>query len=417
MTDYYQSPRWSGEVADCAMPMTFDTYSNCGFQCVYCFSQYQRAIGGAKAEYLAHKVKTVNPEAVKKIFTNLDSSQFGDYLKARKVMQWGGLSDPFCYLERKNGVGLELLRFFRSIEYPICFSTKGTWWLDDKRYTELFKGAKFWNVKVSIITLDENKARLIEKGVPSPNERLEAIRKINELGAGGATLRLRPFILGVSNPHHIELIKRAGQAGATALSTEFFCLERRSTHLKQNGLPVLNECAGFDLVEMYKRYSVGQGYLRLSRSVKKKFVDEMQQACRDAGMRFYVSDAHFKERCDNGCCCGLGTEWNYSRGQFGEAIQIAKHASDKRVTWAHMHQHLRHLDNVQFIRAQGFNCNSSEKRAAFKGFSMTQYLQWLWNNPKAGQSPYTMFEGVLKPVAKDADGNLIYEYDDATASA
>ena len=29
------------------MPMTFDTYSNCSFGCIYCFSQYQRGIGGA----------------------------------------------------------------------------------------------------------------------------------------------------------------------------------------------------------------------------------------------------------------------------------------------------------------------------------------------------------------------------------
>ena len=44
----YQSPRWSGEIADCSLPMTLDTYSNCSFGCVYCFSQYQRGIGGVK---------------------------------------------------------------------------------------------------------------------------------------------------------------------------------------------------------------------------------------------------------------------------------------------------------------------------------------------------------------------------------
>ena len=47
----YGSPRWSGEITDCTMPMTFDTYSNCSFGCVYCFSQYQRGIGGGKESY------------------------------------------------------------------------------------------------------------------------------------------------------------------------------------------------------------------------------------------------------------------------------------------------------------------------------------------------------------------------------
>jgi hypothetical protein len=41
-------------------------------------------------------------------------------------------------------------------------------------------------------------------------------------------------------------------------------------------------------------------------------------------------------------------------------------------------------------------------------------LRWLWNNPQAGQSPYTLFEGALVPQGKDADGNLVYKYNGAT---
>ena len=47
----YGSPRWTGEIADCSLPLTLDTYSNCSFGCVYCFSQYQRGIGKGKEEY------------------------------------------------------------------------------------------------------------------------------------------------------------------------------------------------------------------------------------------------------------------------------------------------------------------------------------------------------------------------------
>ena len=61
-------------------------------------------------------------------------------------------------------------------------------------------------------------------------------------------------------------------------------------------------------------------------------------------------------------------------------------------------------------RAQGFNSSSSEKRAKFLGMSMADYMQWLWNNPQSGQSPYKLFEGALNPHGKDGDGNLIYTY-------
>lgn len=406
---YYQSPRWSAEIADCSMPMTFDTYSNCAFGCMYCFSQYQRGIGGAKEHYLAKEVNPVNVERIKKMFLEPDkyAGQFAEYIKQRRVMQWGGLSDQFDGFERKYGKSLELLRFFKEIDYPLCFSTKATWWTKDERYMELVRGQHNWNFKFSIITLDEEKARIIEKGVPSPMERLEAIRRIAEADAGGATLRLRPFIIGVSTPTYLDLIREASQRGATALSTEFFCVEQRSQTLKEY-MPTLSELCGFDLMAFYKKYSVAQGYLRLNRKVKRPFIENMKQVCDEVGMRFYVSDAHFKELCHNGSCCGLPPTWNYSHGQFCEALQLCK--KNGQVTWDEIKPDIESLHQYDWGRASGFNANSSEKRAQFYAMSMAEYMRWLWNNPQAGQSPYKMFEGVMHPSGKDANGNIIYTY-------
>lgn len=61
-------------------------------------------------------------------------------------------------------------------------------------------------------------------------------------------------------------------------------------------------------------------------------------------------------------------------------------------------------------RAVGFNMNSSEKRAHFFGMTMTDYMRWLRNNPQAGQNIYKMFEGVVRPVGKDENGDLVYKY-------
>ena len=408
--DYYLSPRWSGEVADCSMPMTFDQYSNCSFKCVYCFSYFQRAVNLGSRGYLSNEHKCVDIKKIKRMFTEPETSQFGEYIRQRKVMQWGGLSDPFCYFEKADGVGLELLKFFREIDYPICFSTKGTWWLEDERYTELFRGNQNWNVKVTIIAQDERKARLIERGTPSPRERLDAIEKIAKLNCGGATLRFRPFMFGISNPGHQDLVLEAGKRGATAVSLEFFCLERRSPGLRKR-LQVVSDLAGFDYYDFYSKYSIGSGYQRLNRNIKRRFVDEIEEATRQAGMRFYVSDAHFKERCDNGSCCGLSKDWNYSRGQFCEALMICK--AKGKVLWGDIAKEMEHLKGFLWSRAEGYNTNTLEKRAQFKDFTMFDYMHWLWNNPKAGQSPYTMFEGVMKPVGLDENGDLIYELDRA----
>lgn len=409
---YYQSPRWTAEIADCSMPMTFDTYSNCAFGCMYCFAQYQRGIGGAKDNYLAKEVNPVNVEKIKRMFSEPDkyAGQFATYIKQRRVMQWGGMSDEFDGYERKYGKTLELLKFFKEIDYPLCFSTKATWFTEDDRYMSLIEGQKNWNFKFSIITLDEHKAKIIERGVPSPEERLNAIKRIAEANAGGATLRLRPFIIGVSTPSYLDLIKRGAENGASALSTEFFCVEQRSPTLKAF-MPTLNELCDFDVMEFYKKYSCSTGYLRLNRHVKEPFMRNMKKACEDVGMRFYVSDAHFKELCCNGSCCGLPADWNYSKGQWCEALQIAK--KEGVVTFDRVRGDIEQLHQYDWGRASGYNASSSEKRAKFMGMTMAQYMRWLWNNPQSGQSPYKLFEGALVPQGLDGEGNIVYKYNGA----
>lgn len=404
----YASPRWTAEIADCSMPMTFDTYSNCSFNCRYCFAQFQRNNGKQGEAYRAKEVKSVNVNKIKNMFLHPDDSQFGQYIKARKVMQWGGMSDEFDGYERRYGKTLELLKFFKDINYPLCFSTKATWFTKDERYMSLIRGQKNWNFKFSIITLDKMKARIIEDGVPSPQERLDAIKRIAESGAGGATLRLRPFIIGVTTPTYLELIRRGHAAGATALSTEFFCMDVRSKSLRAR-MPMFNKLCGFDLWHLYTKYSQHGGYMRLNRKVKEPFVMNMKRLCEELGMRFYVSDAHFKELCCNGSCCGLPPDWNYSRGQFCEALCIARHKGEVR--WSDIKKDIELLHGGYLWRkAEGYNTNSAEMRAKFLNFTMADYLRWLWNSPNAGQSPYSMFGGIVVPNGKDEDGNIIYRY-------
>lgn len=406
----YNSPRWTNEIADCSLPVTFDTYSNCSFGCLYCFSQFQRGIGPGKENYFNKQVASVNPDKIRKIFTLEEESQFSNWIRAKRPIQWGGLSDQFDGYERKYGVTLELMQMFREMNYPICFSTKSAWVFHDTRYIKLFEGADNWNMKFSIITLDEQIAKKIEVGVPTPKARLEAMKIYSQLNKGGATLRLRPFILGASSKDYEDLIVAAHDAGATAVSTEFFCMESRGSHNKIN-YNLISECIGFDIYEFYRKYTNGSGYMRLNRHIKEKYFKRMDELCRKLNMRFYVSDAHYKEACTSSCCCGLpdnDPRFNYSRGNFSYALQLCK--KNGKVTFAEIEADMKHLD-FPWWRAEGYNTRSSEAKAKFRYLSMKDYLRYIWNSPYNGQSPYTMFGGVMKPNGKDANGDIIYVYD------
>jgi DNA repair photolyase len=389
--------------------MTFDTYNVCAYSCVYCFSQFQKGIGSTAAWYWDKHVSSVNPERVKRMFRDPDKhgGQFGPFIKARRTMQWGGLTDPFDPFEKEFGITLDLLEFFREIEYPVSLSTKGTWWLEDDRYRRVIEGADHFHWKVSIISLDEKKSRLIERGVPTPRERLDALATLATVGSGGVTLRFRPFIIGVSSPRHVELIEEGAKAGVDSVTTEFLCLETRSRKGRNEHFPVISRAAGFDIYEFYRKYTVGSGYLRLTRKVKQPYVDEMNDAAHRLGLRFFVSDADFKERCDGGSCCGLKQAFQYSRGQWTEALLIAR--DEGQVHWTDFESDLAFAKRFRWDTA--INAGGAENRAKFEGFSMYEYLRWCWNHPDSGRSPYHYFRGVLVPEPKvDRQGDVVYRY-------
>lgn len=408
--NYYASPRWSQEITDCSMPMSLDTYSLCSYRCLYCFSFFQRSVGATASRYLNSEVRHVNVERIKKMFTDPKETQFSEYIRQRRPMQWGGLSDQFDEFEREQGVSLELLRFFREIEYPISFSTKGTWWTEDDRYVDIFRGAEHFNLKFSIITLDEEKARKVEVDVPTPKERLRAIERAATWGIGGVTLRLRPVILGISTPSYLDLIRQAADHGADAVSTEFMCLETRGKRSRPR-FEHMSKVAGIDLWNFYRKGSPRQtGYLRLAREVKRPYFEAMKEVCDEVGLRFYVSDAHFKELCPNASCCGLRPSWNYSRGQFTQALLYAKR--NGTVRWSDIEQGLSYAEQLPYNRALGFNKGTVENEIAFRKFSMKDWIRWNWNNVNGGKSPYKYFGGILYPIGKDESGDIIYEYRD-----
>ena len=127
---------------------------------------------------------------------------------------------------------------------------------------ELFrKHTHNWHVKISIITADKEKARRIEKGVPSPEERIAAIKRLSDIGVH-VTLRLRPFILGVSTDFK-KLISMAHKAGADSVTTEFFCMEARANDDLKKRYAEMSKVCGFDIHQYYMKNSKQHGYKRL----------------------------------------------------------------------------------------------------------------------------------------------------------
>lgn len=420
---WYASPRWSWEILDCAMPMTLDTYDNCSFQCVYCFSYFQRAVGSGKEDYLHHKVRTINVERVKQLFRGeIPKSQFNAYINQRFVLQWGGLSDGFDYYERKFRQSLDLLRFFTEIDYPLSISSKGVWSIDDPEYVEAYKAAAghiHW--KESIITADEQKAHRIERGVATTRQRFDFLYKLGKLGIP-TTFRFRPFILGVSADFPFtnrsaeqieEIFKMAEDAGCYSATTEFLCLESRASNTAKQRYDILAEVSGIPQFELYRTRSQARaGLLRLNYDDKRPYIDAMLESAHRHNMVMVISDAHHKGRGDNAGCCGLPatgplSKWN--RGQFAEAAQIAKR--NGVVHWRDIEPMTRWMHDIPFYRSEGFNHGGTHERVKRIYQNMAEYMHDCWNSTKSMMSPARYFGGELLPATElDSDGDVVYIY-------
>ena len=424
----YLSPRWTGEILDCGMPMTFDQYDHCAANCMYCFSYFQKSLKvhnplfhNETKGYQAMPVRAVDPNKIRRMFNlELEDCQFNELIKRKITLQWGGLSDPFDGYEREYGVGLECMKHFKDLNYPLRFSTKGTWWIDDERYASLVRGQKNWNLMVSIINLDERISKLVDRGVSVPMERLHTLEKWVDLGAGDAILRLRPFIIGMTdrNDEYLQLIEMAAAVGCKAVSTEFFCLENRGDSSTVKRYDKMSEALGFDLVEFYRQNSPGQtGYLRLNWEIKRPYVMKMEALCKKLGLRLAISDAHHKDRSTSGACCSLGDNMKYNKGQFSEVLVKARKlfeaGKDAKVYFKRdLHQHLIDLGFEKFLwrRAEGMNTEGSEARTKRYNQTMYEYFREIWNTPNSGKSPYKYFQGLLKPTGLDENNDVIYEY-------
>lgn len=399
------------------MPMTFDTYSVCSYNCLYCFSFFQKS--HSSKGYLKREVNAVNIDRIKNMYLNALSSnpedtknsskQFIPYIRNRVTLQWGGLADGFDEYERQYGLSLELLKFFDKIDYPLSISTKGTWWTQDNRYMDIIKKHSHnWHFKISIITANELKAKAIERGVDSPQKRLNAISRLADNGLH-VTLRLRPYIIGVSDDYH-KLIPLAKNAGADSVTTEFFCVEGRANERLKSKYTEIGKYAGYDILDFYKKNSNQSGYYRLNYSIKRKIINEMKDISHSLGMRFYVSDAHHKEKSDYCSCCGTPPHMKVSKGHFAEALQIAKKRKDGLVYWKDIEPDLKkYVSHIPFYGAEGFNTKSNKVRAIRADQNLMTYVKEFWNTPKSQKSPYGYFEGVLYPIGLDKDKNVIYK--------
>lgn len=425
----YDSPRISSELPDCSLPLTFDQYSYCSLGCLYCFAYFFKTNNPAATE-TSLQLKSIDPDKfipllLGKPQSKKDAIFHKHFFEKRFILHWGGLADPFCAFEEANGVGLRLIRALGRTKYPTLFSFKGATIFNPKYVNEFerFADGHSFAFQVSMVTGSDNLAKEIEIGVPPPSVRLKAIKMLSDMGYW-TILRLRPFIIGITDEGLDDLLARALQAGINGISVEFMAIDGRANEGMRSRYEWIAEQIGVDdLLEHFSALSPHErgGYMRLNRLVKEPFMKTIYTFCKKHGLVCGVSDPDYKELNTSGSCCAMPDTFpsnhemtNWSKNQLTYALKEARRAwceqgIKKRITFYGVYKKgVPYLDDPFFadhVRVIGM-CSADRNT-----LTLRVILQECWNNLDSPANPRNYFHGKLMPVGVDTEeGNFIYEY-------
>lgn len=409
------------------MPMTFDQYNFCSLGCLYCFAYFFKtnnpaisnsaSVTSVKIQHMIDLMSGKHP----------DHLMYKHFYSKKFLLHWGGLGDPFCSFERTNWKGLKLIKYLGRANYPCLFSFKGSTIFHRKIMKVFEKWSKQRNFafQVSIITADPEMAKRVEIGVPSPTKRFEALKILSDMGYW-TILRLRPFIIGITDDTLDELLERALEAGVHGVSCEFFAMDCRSNEGMKTRYDWIGKLVGCrdakGLHEYFAALSPSErgGYMRLNRDVKEPFVKKIYQFCAKHDLVCGISDPDFKELNTSGSCCAMPDKHpenpvleNWTRSQLTFHLKEARrkfhtHGTTQWLQFRKVYGEESYLDDPACTH---FNIGTFNRctSVALK-YTLRMLLQEKWNNLRSPANPQNYLHGKVVPRGIDNEGNLMFQY-------
>ncbi|MFX0000832.1 MAG: radical SAM protein [Candidatus Hodarchaeota archaeon] len=154
-------------------------YTGCQHGCIYCYAEFMIRFTGHKGDKWGQflDIKT------------FDINKIKPQKYSGKIILLSSVTDPYLPLEKKYQNTRKILQRLVGTDAEISILTKSKLVVRD---IDLFKKFKKIRVGISISTLNEDFARIIERAASKPLERLDAIKQIYEAGIETYTF-ISPF--------------------------------------------------------------------------------------------------------------------------------------------------------------------------------------------------------------------------------
>ena len=223
MISYNRSP-------DLPFDRSINPYRGCEHGCVYCFARPSHAYLGLSPGLDFESKLVARPDAPAVLRTELGR-------KSYKVapIAIGTNTDPYQPVEKQYGLMRACLEVLADCGHPVAIVTKGALIERDLDILSAMARRGLVRVGISVTTLDARLSRLMEPRAPSPERRLQIVRR---LSAAGVPVRIMasPMVPALTDPE-LEAILSAGKAaGARTASWIMLRLPKEVSPLWQEWL-------------------------------------------------------------------------------------------------------------------------------------------------------------------------------------
>ncbi|CAB49610.1 SPL family radical SAM protein [Pyrococcus abyssi] len=154
---------WKSKLCTCPFKYTLNPYTGCDHACVYCY------------------ITGYIPKAFKvRVKSNLLPQLERELRKFNKnfIIAMSYSSDPYPTIERHLGITRKVLELFRRYNVRCLLLTKSDIF---ERDIDVLKDLRC-AVGITVTTVDEEKAKLLEPNAPLPKDRIRALKKAKKEG-------------------------------------------------------------------------------------------------------------------------------------------------------------------------------------------------------------------------------------------
>jgi len=273
---------WKSPLCHCPPKYSFSPYTGCSHRCLYCYitSYIPNAFDCRPKDNLLERLGREIRRLDRRIPIAIASS-----------------SDPYVPMENSANLTRDTLRLLTQNGFKVLLVTKSSLVTRD---VDVIKQARC-SVSITITTLQNEIAKLLEPSAPSPDKRLEAIKILTEANVP-CSIRMDPIIPGINDDlEQLEpLIEEIARAGAKHIVASMYKAKADSFKRIISAFPHLRD----RLERTYWFEGEAKGRARYApHSFRRPLLQELKHVVESHGLTFATcregfSDLNSGKTCD-----------------------------------------------------------------------------------------------------------------------